>query len=140
MPMIWDMFSENQISADGDILRDCRKSRFWQTSDCRVGPNATKGHSVSDIRNKLGHEDIQATMVYLQLDLSKRKNIQNRFIQYVQSNVTENPEIDALIDWQNKDDIMAWLDETYHSAIFHIAFRNPKFRYRFSPNLCILIY
>jgi site-specific recombinase XerD len=69
------------------------------------------GHSVSDIRNKLGHEDIQSTMAYLQLDLSKRKNIQNRFIKYIQSTVTQNPEIDELIDWQNKDDIMAWLDD-----------------------------
>jgi site-specific recombinase XerD len=69
------------------------------------------GHSVSDIRNKLGHEDIQSTMVYLQLDLAKRKKIQKQFIQYVQSTVTENPEIDALIDWQNKDDIMTWLDD-----------------------------
>jgi len=25
--------------------------------------------------------------------------------------VKQNPEIDALIDWQNKDDIMAWLDD-----------------------------
>jgi hypothetical protein len=32
-------------------------------------------------------------------------------IQHVQSNVVENPEIEALIDWQNKDDIMAWLDD-----------------------------
>jgi integrase/recombinase XerD len=69
------------------------------------------GHPVSDIRNKLGHEDIQSTMVYLQLDLAKRKKIQKQFIQYVQSNVTQNPEIDALIDWQNKDDIMTWLDD-----------------------------
>jgi hypothetical protein len=38
-------------------------------------------------------------------------SICNRFIQYVQSTVTQNPEIDALIDWQNKDDIMAWLDD-----------------------------
>jgi len=71
----------------------------------------TDGQPVSDIRNKLGHEDIQSTMVYLQLDLSKRKKIQNRFINHVQSTVTQNPEIDALIDWQNKDDIMAWLDD-----------------------------
>ena len=71
----------------------------------------TDGHSVSDIRNRLGHEDIQSTSVYLQLDLSKRKKIQQQFIQHVQSNVTENPEIEALIDWQNKDDIMAWLDD-----------------------------
>jgi site-specific recombinase XerD len=69
------------------------------------------GHSVSDIRNKLGHEDIQSTMVYLQLDLAKRKKIQQQFIQHVQSNVTQNPEIEELIDWQNKDDIMAWLDD-----------------------------
>ena len=69
------------------------------------------GHPVSDIRNKLGHEDIQSTMVYLQLDLAKRKTIQNRFINHVQSTVKQNPEIDALIDWQNKDDIMAWLDD-----------------------------
>ena len=46
-----------------------------------------EGRSVSDIRNKLGHEDIQSTMVYLQLDLAKRKKIQQQFIQYVQSNV-----------------------------------------------------
>jgi site-specific recombinase XerD len=69
------------------------------------------GHPVSDIRNKLGHEDIQSTMVYLQLDLSKRKKIQKRFINHVQSTVKQNPEIDELIDWQNKDDIMAWLDD-----------------------------
>ncbi len=71
----------------------------------------SEGHPVSDIRNKLGHEDIQSTMVYPQLDLSKRKIIQQQFIQYVQSDVTQNPEIDELIDWQNKDDIMAWLDD-----------------------------
>ncbi len=69
------------------------------------------GHPVSDIRNKLGHEDIQSTMVYLQLDLSKRKKIQPQFIQYFQYNVMGNPEIEALIDWKNKDDIMAWLDD-----------------------------
>jgi len=71
----------------------------------------TDGLPVSDIRNKLGHEDIQSTMVYLQLDLSKRKKIQNRFINHVQSTVKQNPDIDELIDWQNKDDIMAWLDD-----------------------------
>jgi integrase/recombinase XerD len=69
------------------------------------------GHPVSDIRNKLGHEDIQSTMVYLQLNLSKRKKIQQQFIKYVQSTVKQNPEIDDLIDWQNKDDIMTWLDD-----------------------------
>jgi hypothetical protein len=60
----------------------------------------------------LGYDKIElSTMVYLQLDLSKRKIIQQQFIQYVQSDVTQNPEIDELIDWQNKDDIIAWLDD-----------------------------
>ncbi len=35
----------------------------------------TSGCSLSDIRNQLGHEDLQATMVYLQLDLTHRRKI-----------------------------------------------------------------
>jgi site-specific recombinase XerD len=90
-------------------LKDINPVHSFRHS-CAVNMLA-EGHPVSDIRNKLGHEDIQSTMVYLQLDLAKRKKIQQQFIQYVQSNVTQNPEIDELIDWQNKDDIMAWLDD-----------------------------
>jgi len=68
--------------------------------------------SIFQIKEMLGYDKIElSTMVYLQLDLSKRKIIQQQFIQYVQSDVTQNPEIDELIDWQNKDDIIAWLDD-----------------------------
>jgi len=98
-----------QIALPPKRLKDIKSVHSFRHS-CAVNMLAD-GHSVSDIRNKLGHEDIQSTMVYLQLDLAKRKKIQKQFIQYVQSTVTENPEIDALIDWQNKDDIMAWLDD-----------------------------
>jgi site-specific recombinase XerD len=98
-----------QIALPSKRLIDINPVHSFRHS-CAVNMLAD-GHPVSDIRNKLGHEDIQSTMVYLQLDLAKRKKIQNRFIQYVQSTVTQNPEIDALIDWQNKDDIMAWLDD-----------------------------
>ncbi len=98
-----------QMALPPKRLKDIKSVHSFRHS-CAMNMLAD-GHSVSDIRNKLGHEDIQSTMVYLQLDLSKRKKIQNRFIQYVQSTVTENPEIDALIDWQNKDDIMTWLDD-----------------------------
>jgi site-specific recombinase XerD len=90
-------------------LKDINPVHSFRHS-CAVNMLA-EGHPVSDIRNKLGHEDIQSTMVYLQLDLAKRKKIQQQFIRHVQSNVTENPEIEELIDWQNKDDIMAWLDD-----------------------------
>ena len=68
------------------------------------------GHSVSEIRNHLGHEDIQSTMVYLHLDLSRRREIQKKFIQYTQSMLKTDPKIDELIDWENREDIMGWLD------------------------------
>ncbi len=98
-----------QLALPPKRLKDINPVHSFRHS-CAVNMIA-EGRSVSDIRNKLGHEDIQSTMVYLQLDLAKRKKIQQQFIRHVQSNVTENPEIEELIDWQNKDDIMAWLDD-----------------------------
>jgi len=68
------------------------------------------GCSVSDIRNHLGHEDIQSTMVYLQMDLSRRRKIQKKFTDYSRSVMVRNAEIEELIDRQEKDDIMTWLD------------------------------
>lgn len=68
------------------------------------------GYSVTDIRNHLGHENIQSTTTYLKLDISRKKEIQEEFIKYTQSAFPENPKLDALIDWDNKKDILAWLD------------------------------
>ena len=98
-----------QLALPPKRLKDINPVHSFRHS-CAVNMIA-EGRAVSDIRNKLGHEDIQSTMVYLQLDLAKRKKIQQQFIQHVQSNVMENPEIEELIDWKNKDDIMAWLDD-----------------------------
>jgi site-specific recombinase XerD len=98
-----------QLALPPKRLNDINPVHSFRHS-CAVNMLA-EGRSVSDIRNKLGHEDIQSTMVYLQLDLAKRKKIQQQFIQHVQSNVTQHPEIEELIDWQNKEDIMAWLDD-----------------------------
>ena len=70
----------------------------------------TSGYSLSDIRNQLGHEDLQATMVYLQLDLTHRRKIQNKFIEFNRSVLIDHPEIEELINTENKEDIMAWLD------------------------------
>ena len=64
------------------------------------------GHSVTDIRNHLGHDDVESTMVYLKLDLSRRRQIQKQFIAYIQSVLSSNTQIDELIDWKNKKDIM----------------------------------
>ena len=68
------------------------------------------GDSISDIKNHLGHENVNSTMAYLQIDLSRRKEIQKKFIEYTQSNLSHDPKLDELIDWENKKDILQWLD------------------------------
>lgn len=68
------------------------------------------GCSVTDIKNQLGHEDIQSTMVYLQMDLSRRRRIQEKFTEYTQAVMSRNAAIEALIAQEEKDDIMTWLD------------------------------
>jgi site-specific recombinase XerD len=70
----------------------------------------SSGFSLSDIRIQLGHEDLQATMVYLQLDLTHRRKVQKKFIEFNRSVLIDHPEIEALFNAQNMDDIMAWLD------------------------------
>ncbi len=70
----------------------------------------TSGCSLSDIRNQLGHEALQATMVYLQLDLTHRRKIQKKFIEFNRAVLIDHPEIEELINPKDKDDIMAWLD------------------------------
>ena len=68
------------------------------------------GYSLSDIKNHLGHEDLQSTTVYLHLDLNHKRQIQKQFIEYSQSVLSRDPKIEELIDWENKENIMAWLD------------------------------
>jgi len=70
----------------------------------------TTGSSLSDIRIQLGHEDLKATMVYLQLDLTHRRKVQKKFIEFNRSVLIDHPEIEALFNNQNTNDIMAWLD------------------------------
>ncbi|MBC8458159.1 MAG: tyrosine-type recombinase/integrase [Deltaproteobacteria bacterium] len=68
------------------------------------------GEPISNIKNRLGHEDIQSTMTYLQMDLTHRKHVQKKFIEYMQSKLSDDPKIDELIDWENKKEILQWLD------------------------------
>ena len=76
---------------------------------CAVSMLAT-GCSVTDIKNQLGHENVQSTMVYLQMDLSRRRKIQERFTEYTQAILSRNAAIEELIDQDEQDDIMTWLD------------------------------
>lgn len=68
------------------------------------------GKAITDIKNHLGHENLQSTMVYLQMDLSRRQEVQKKFIEYTKSILTSDPKINELIDWENKEKTLAWLD------------------------------
>ncbi len=68
------------------------------------------GYALSDIRNRLGHENLVSTTVYLHLDLSRKKEVQKHFIAYTQSLLIQDPQIDELIDWENRKEILTWLD------------------------------
>jgi hypothetical protein len=48
--------------------------------------------------------------VYLQLDLPRRRKIQQKLTQYTKSILVRNAEIEELIDKKDKDNIMQWLD------------------------------
>ena len=68
------------------------------------------GSSLTDIRNRLGHEHVQSTMVYLHMDLSCKREVQKKFIEYNQSILAHDPKIEELIDWENKEKTLKWLD------------------------------
>jgi len=68
------------------------------------------GASLTEIKNHLGHENLGSTMVYLHLDLPKRRDVQKRFIEYTQSNLNNDQKINELIDWKNKEKTLNWLD------------------------------
>ncbi len=49
-------------------------------------------------------------MIYLQLDLSRKRDIQKKFIEYTESKVKPDSKVDELIGWLNSVEILAWLD------------------------------
>lgn len=68
------------------------------------------GHSLSDIQNRLGHDNIQSTTLYLHLDLKRRRHIQKRLIEHMQSVIDRDHKIEELLKWENEEDIIDWLD------------------------------
>ncbi len=69
-----------------------------------------RGRGLTDIMNRLGHDNLKTTSIYLQLDLSHRRDIQKKLIRYFESILTLDPKIEELIGWENDDDLMNWLD------------------------------
>lgn len=68
------------------------------------------GKPISEIKIRLGHENIQSTMTYLHMDLTRKRDVQNKFIEYSAKAIEQDPKIEDLIDWENKQDTLAWLD------------------------------
>ena len=68
------------------------------------------GHPITDIKNHLGHDNIQSTSIYLHLDLNRRRHIQKQFIKHMQSVLTDDSKIEELLQWESEGDLMAWLD------------------------------
>ena len=69
-----------------------------------------EGADPTEIRNRLGHENIQSTMIYLHMNLSFKRKIQKKFIKYTQSKLTDAPEVKELMDWENEEETLTWLD------------------------------
>jgi integrase/recombinase XerD len=69
-----------------------------------------RGESVSDIKNHLGHDNVQSSTLYLHLDLKRKRQAQDRFVQHMQSVLLDDHKIDELLQTENKGDLMAWLD------------------------------
>jgi integrase/recombinase XerD len=70
----------------------------------------SEGKPLSEIKNHLGHASVQSTMVYLQLDLNQKKQIQEDFILFTRQQLKSDPKIDELIQWENKQNVLEWLD------------------------------
>jgi integrase/recombinase XerD len=68
------------------------------------------GASLTDIKNHLGHEKLESTMIYLHLDLQKKREVQKRFIEFTQSSFSDDPVLNQFLDWAKKEEILGWLD------------------------------
>lgn len=68
------------------------------------------GSSLTEIKNRLGHENLESTMVYLKMNLPRKKEVQKRFIRYTLSTIAADNQIDELLDWENKQETLNWLD------------------------------
>jgi integrase/recombinase XerD len=96
------------IALPAKRLKDINPVHSFRHS-CAVRMLAS-GASVSEIQNRLGHEDMQSTTIYLHLDMPRKRQIQDQFISYAQSILISDPKIDELFDPEKTKDIMAWLD------------------------------
>jgi integrase/recombinase XerD len=68
------------------------------------------GWSITDIKNFLGHEDLQSTMVYLKFDLTIRKDAQKKCVNYTESLLRNDANLGEMLDWEHREETLKWLD------------------------------
>ncbi len=68
------------------------------------------GKSLTDIKNHLGHENLKSTMIYLHLSLSKKRDVQKKYIEHMENSITIDPKIDDLLKSDSKEEILKLLD------------------------------
>jgi len=95
-------------SIEAKQLRHINPAHGFRHS-CAVNMLLT-GASLTDIKNHLGHEKLESTMVYLHLNLQKKKEVQKRFIEYTRASISDDPVLNELLVWENKEEILRWLD------------------------------
>ena len=69
-----------------------------------------EGAAITDIQNRLGHASVNSTMIYLKMETHHKRDVQKQFLQYTQSLLSDDPKITELTDWEDKDEILSWLD------------------------------
>jgi hypothetical protein len=69
-----------------------------------------EGKNLAEVRNHLGHDTVQSTMIYTHMDIKRKRQIQKRFIRYMDSTLSEDPKLNELLSWENEKDLMDWLD------------------------------
>jgi hypothetical protein len=72
--------------------------------------------SIVEIKNRLGHRNVESTMVYLNPDVSALGRVRKRFEQYAEPIFAGNAQIEEMIDWENRQKVVAWLDSLRSSA------------------------
>lgn len=68
------------------------------------------GYALTDIKTRLGHEHLESTMIYLNLGISLKKKIQKEYIDHTKSLMNQDRKLDELLDWNDRDNILSWLD------------------------------
>lgn len=69
-----------------------------------------QGKDLTEIKNRLGHEKLETTMVYLRLDLHAKAELQKTFIEFTGPRIAFDKKVEELIDWEAKTETLAWLD------------------------------